>query len=68
MATLSASSAQVRFRQQFKRSLKSCIRRDFSVAECFGTIWQETLEEISIPESEQRALYQELLQWAKRWN
>lgn len=39
--------------------------RSFSVAECFGVIWLETLEEISISEDEQAAVYDELIHWAK---
>jgi len=33
--------------------------------ECFGLIWEETLDEVSLTENEQRALYEELLLWAK---
>ena len=54
-----------RFRQQFQRSLRSCVTRGFSVEESFGMIWVETWEEISLTDAEQAELYDELLRWAK---
>jgi len=33
--------------------------------ECFGLVWEETLDEVSLSENEQRALYEELLLWVK---
>ena len=33
--------------------------------ECFGVIWEETLEEISLSEKAQGTLYAELLEWVK---
>jgi hypothetical protein len=41
------------------------VRRRFSVAECFGVIWEETLQEITLTEQEQAELYEELIRWAK---
>jgi hypothetical protein len=41
------------------------VRRRFSVAECFGVIWEETLEEVALTEAEQSKLYDELIHWAK---
>lgn len=35
------------------------------MAECFGALWEETLEEIALRETEQLPLYLELLDWAK---
>lgn len=35
------------------------------MAECFGVIWLETLEEIPLSEEEQSELYEELILWAK---
>ncbi len=61
-----ASATQELFRARFQRALRNCVRRRFSVAECFGVIWLETLEEIALPEEQQAALYEELIQWAKR--
>ncbi len=42
------------------------MRRRFSVAECFGVIWEETQEEITLTDEEQSELYEELIDWAKR--
>lgn len=53
------------FREQFQRSLRSCLRRGFSMEESFGMIWVETWEEIAINEREQAELYDELIGWAK---
>jgi len=36
------------------------------VEEGFGVVFEETLEQIPLTENEQRQLYNELLQWAKR--
>ncbi len=54
-----------RFRVRFQRALRSCVRRRFSVAECFGVIWLETLEEIALTDEQQSELYEELIHWAK---
>jgi hypothetical protein len=61
-----SSSAKARFRECFQRSLRSCLRRGFSVEESFGMIWVETWEEISLSEQEQAELYDELIGWAKK--
>jgi hypothetical protein len=61
-----SSSAKGRFRERFQRSLRSCLRRGFSVEECFGMIWVETWEEIALSEQGQSELYDELIGWAKR--
>ena len=53
------------FRARFQRSLRNCVRRRFSVAECFGVIWLETLEEVPLTEGQQAELYDELIHWAK---
>jgi hypothetical protein len=57
--------ARVVFRARFQRALRNCVRRRFSVAECFGVIWLETLEEVALTEEEQAELYDELIGWAK---
>jgi hypothetical protein len=54
-----------RFRARFQRSLSTCLKKHFSVAECFGLIWEETLETCALSESEQLEIYHELLAWAK---
>jgi hypothetical protein len=62
----SRSGAKDRFRDKFQRSLRSCLRRGFSVEESFGMIWVETWEEIALSENEQSELYDELIGWAKK--
>jgi hypothetical protein len=59
-------SEMERFREKFQRSLRSCLRRGFSVEESFGMIWVETWEEVSVTEEEQSLLFDELIGWAKR--
>jgi hypothetical protein len=63
---LGADQEPARFRKQFQRSLRSCVDRRFSVEECFGTIWQETLEEIAITGEQESKLYPDLLEWARQ--
>lgn len=58
-------SEKDRFRDKFQRSLRSCIRKGFTVEETFGMIWVETWEEIALTEKEQSELYDELIRWAK---
>ncbi len=60
------SSQKEHFRLKFQRSLRSCIRRGFSVEESFGMIWEETWEEIELTDREQCELYEELINWAKK--
>ena len=59
-------SEMERFREKFQRSLRSCVRRGFSVEESFGMIWVETWEEVAVTEEEQSMLFDELIGWAKR--
>ena len=54
------------FRDRFQQSLRSCVRRGFSVEEAFGMIWEETWEEVAVTEEEQSELFDELIDWAKR--
>ena len=58
-------AARELFRARFQRALRNCVRRRFSVAECFGVIWLETLEDIRLEEEDQADLYNELIRWAK---
>ena len=55
-----------RFREKFQRSLKSCVRKGFSVEESFGMIWVETWEEVAVTEEEQSQLFDELIGWARK--
>ena len=64
-SSIARRSEKDRFRDKFQRSLRSCIRKGFTVEDTFGTIWVETWEEIAITEEEQSELYEELIRWAK---
>ena len=59
------SAAREQFRVRFKQALSGCLHKGFLLEECFGVIWEETLEEISLSEKAQRTLYAELLEWVK---
>jgi hypothetical protein len=64
-ASIRTGSEKARFREKFQRSMRSCIRKGFTLEESFGMIWVETWEEIAINDEEQSALYEELIRWAK---
>lgn len=53
------------FRLKFQHSLQRCLQKGFSVEECFGIIWEETLEQIGLSDSDQRALFSEMIDWAR---
>jgi hypothetical protein len=59
------SEVAEKFRTRFKQALSGCLHKGFLLEECFGLIWEETLEEIRLTEKEQRTLYSELLEWVK---
>ena len=59
------SGAREQFRTRFKQALAGCLQKGFLLEECFGLIWEETLDEISLSEQEQGPLYEELLAWVK---
>ena len=59
-------NARKRFRAHFTRELAKCVRKHCSVAESFGTVFDQTLDRVPLDEDEQRYLYRELLNWAKR--
>jgi hypothetical protein len=61
-----SGSEMERFRDKFQRSLKSCVKKGFSVEESFGMIWVETWEEVAVTEEEQSQLFDELIGWAKK--
>ena len=64
---MTAKEGREEFRSQFRRSLRKCMQMGFSVEECFGVIWEETLERTNLPESEHAGLFAELIAWAKRF-
>ncbi len=55
------------FRKRFQRSVRECIRHGFSMEESFGVIWNETLDENPLTETQEFELYQEMLAWAKQY-
>ncbi|MBI4664372.1 MAG: hypothetical protein HY735_36715 [Verrucomicrobia bacterium] len=61
------NKAKSEFQIRFKRALTQCVRRGFSVEECFGVIWEETLEIIDVSDETQSELYPQLIDWAKQW-
>lgn len=61
------ASAKEKFEQRFRCALAQCVNRGFQVEECFGLIWEETLEEVELSFREQNELYPELIEWARRW-
>ena len=63
--SLSELGASDQFRTRFKLALSGCLHKGFLLEECFGVIWEETLEEISLTEKAQSTLYAELLEWVK---
>ncbi len=65
MSRFTESAARDQFRFRFKRALSGCLHKGFLLEECFGVIWEETLEEIALSEKAQRTLYSELLEWVK---
>jgi len=65
MTRFTESVARDQFRFRFKRALSGCLHKGFLLEECFGVIWEETVEEIALSEKAQRTLYAELLEWVK---
>ena len=55
------------FRERFRCALLQCVRRGFQVEECFGLIWDETVEEVDLSFRDQNEMFPELISWAKRW-
>lgn len=58
--------AKTEFEIRFKRALSRCVKRGFSVEDCFGMIWEETLEAIYLTDETQSEIYTELISWAKQ--
>jgi hypothetical protein len=53
------------FRTKFQSSLRECLRHGFAVEESFGLVWEETLDEICLLDSEQSEVYDDLIAWAR---
>lgn len=61
----SRSNPQERFRLRFQSGLKQYLSTRESVAEGFGIVWEQTLDEVPLEDKLQRALYARLLDWAR---
>jgi hypothetical protein len=53
--------------KRFKREIRECKAMGMSVDEAFAALWEELSTELRFDEGEQSRLYQELLDWTKRW-
>jgi hypothetical protein len=61
------ATVEAAFCQRFKAALLYFVRKGFSVEKCFGFVWEQTLDEVHLPESGQGKVYHELIVWAKGW-
>jgi hypothetical protein len=57
-----------RFRLQFQRALREHLARAHAGPEAFRVIWERTLEQVSLDETEQADLYWELIQWSASYD
>ncbi len=62
-----ASETQHEIVKLFKRRMRICKGQSMPVDEAFGAVWQETSAELKLDHEEQAKLFQELLDWTKRW-
>jgi hypothetical protein len=53
--------------KRFKREMRECKAIGMSVDQAFAALWEEISTRVKLSESEQADLYQELLDWTKRW-
>lgn len=53
--------------KRFKREIRECKAVGMSVDQAFAGLWEEVAAEAALSESDQAQLYQELLDWTKRW-
>ncbi len=58
--------SQELFCLRFKRRLRELLELDYSAAEAFGPAWEETLDEVALPDSFQGQVYWQLIDWAGR--
>ncbi len=56
---------QEHFRLRFQKRLRELLTRQRSVAESFGRAWEATLDEVPLEESDQAAVYWNLIEWAR---
>ena len=52
------------FCMRFKRRMNDLLGRHQSAAEAFGPAWEETLDEVSLNDTEQARVYWHLIAWA----
>jgi hypothetical protein len=65
-ADVPSQALKAAFYAEFQRSLKQCIFHGFSVEECFGVIWEETLEHVRLEDTHQSQAYEDLISWARQ--
>lgn len=53
--------------KRFKREMRECKSMGMSVEQAFAGLWEEIATRVKLSEGEQATLYQELLDWTKRW-
>ena len=53
--------------KRFKRDIRECKAMGISVDQAFAGLWEEIASRGEGSEAEQARLYQELLEWTKRW-
>ena len=53
--------------KRFKRELRECKAMRVPVDQAFAALWDDLSGRAALPEPELRGLYQELLDWTKRW-
>lgn len=59
-------SARDSFRDQFQHVYSVFLRKGFRPEQCFQFVWEKTLDRVSLPQSDQRKLRQEMKQWTRR--
>ena len=65
LALLTETQRQVM--KRFKREIRECKASGMSIDQAFAALWEEISSKVKLSEGEQADLYQELLDWTKRW-
>jgi len=60
--------SQQQFSLRFKTRLQQLLQRYHSAAEAFGPAWEDTVDEVPLPEVEQGEVYRQLIDWAKGYD
>jgi hypothetical protein len=53
--------------KRFKRSLRECKAMGVPVDQAFAALWEEVAAEANLSDTQQGSVYQELVNWTKRW-